>query len=232
MSNNNHLHSLQELIEIMALLRSEDGCKWDRQQTPESLKKHILEETYELLEAIDNGNPDEICDELGDLLLQVVFQAQIFAESEQFSISEVAQSISDKLKRRHPHIFSDASHEGHEQRWEEIKQQERSARGKSNRLAERIPPTLPALARSVKLAKKNSPAKPLELIEQMQKQLQSMADLLHPQCADRSSLDNHLSQLLVNICRFSAANDLDAEDLLRKKTTQLISEIDSENNLY
>lgn len=232
MSKDNHLQSIQELIDIMVLLRSEDGCEWDRQQTPESLKKHILEETYELLEAIDNGNPDEICDELGDLLLQVVFQAQIFAESEQFSISEVAQSISDKLKRRHPHIFADASHEGHEQRWENIKQQERSARGKSNDLAQRIPKNLPALKRAVKLAKEYSPAPSLEILEQIQKQLQAMASPSHQQGNEHPNLDHQLSQLLFDICRFSAINGLDAEDLLRKKTTQLISEIDSKNNLY
>ena len=123
MNSQKTLDSLQELIDIMALLRSENGCQWDSAQTPESLKTHILEEAYEVLEAIDQGDPDEICDELGDLLLQVVFQSQIFTESGLFGMAEVAKSISNKLKRRHPHIFADADHEGHEQRWEEIKQQ-------------------------------------------------------------------------------------------------------------
>ncbi len=230
MGRKKQLQNLKELIDIMALLRSENGCQWDRQQTPESLKKHILEETYELLEAIDSGNPDEICDELGDLLLQVVFQAQIFSDDGRFDIADVAQSISDKLIRRHPHIFANAPNQGHEQRWEEIKQQERDARGKKNTLAERIPKTLPALKRGTKLAKKCAQSNPLEKVLDMKKMIQEMETSIRAENDNQKQLCDQLSQLLIDLCHFSATTGLDPEDLLRTRTTQLISEIDSQNN--
>lgn len=233
MSNKNEqVKGFQELIDIMALLRSEKGCPWDRKQTPDSLKKHILEEAYEVLEAIDGGQPDEVCDELGDLLLQVIFQAQIHCEAGQFSIADVAESINNKLKRRHPHIFADASHEDHEQRWEEIKQQERLSNGKENTLAQRIPHTLPALKRGTKVAKKSKMHRPLEIVHQMRQQLELIEQELS--CPDQSStkIEHHFSQLLLGTCFFAAANNLDAEDLLRLKTNQLITEIDSKNEVY
>jgi MazG family protein len=221
------LQSIQELLLIMARLRSPDGCHWDRQQTPESLKKHILEETYELLEAIDSGNTDEICDELGDLLLQVVFQAQIFSESGTFSFSDVANSICSKLKRRHPHIYSDAPHEGHEQRWEEIKKQERTERGQANNLSQRIPATLPALKRATKVAKKCLPGTPLDTIRQLETELQQLKHIYQTPSDNTSSPEPQLGQLLLALCKFAAATGCDPEEILRSKTTKLISEIDS-----
>lgn len=154
MSESATLKAVNKLLQIMATLRAANGCQWDRKQTPQSLKPYILEEAYELLEAIDTGDPECICDELGDLLLQVVFQAQIFSEADVFSLKDVADSISSKLERRHPHLFAAASHEEHQHRWEEIKQQERAARGQSNKVADRIPNTLPALKRADKALQK------------------------------------------------------------------------------
>ena len=232
MTETDRLQSIQELIEIMALLRSPRGCRWDRQQTPATLQKHILEEAYELLEAIDSGNPEEICDELGDLLLQVVFQAQIFSEDGHFTLHDVAHSICDKLRRRHPHIFSDASHEGHEQRWEEIKRQERFARGQSSDLAQQIPNTLPALKRATKVAKKRQPDDPHESIKQIETGLKQLKEMLSRDNYPQSGLEENLGQVLLNICNLAAATDCEPEDILRKKTTQLISEIDSANNVY
>jgi len=220
-----------ELIRIMALLRSENGCQWDRQQTPASLKKHILEEAYELLEAIDKGDPVEICDELGDLLLQVVFQAQIFAELGQFDIHQVAQTISAKLIRRHPHIFADASHEGHEQRWEQIKQRERKEKGQANGMAQRIPATLPALKRTAKLVKKTEQLDPEEILHQLQEQIALLAPLLAEKRTASQELEGHLEQALLQLCRLTAAADLDPEDLLRRKTSQLIAEIDAQKSV-
>jgi MazG family protein len=231
MQETNNLESLQELIEIMALLRSESGCQWDRQQTPQSLKKHILEETYELLEAIDAGNPADICDELGDLLLQVVFQAQIFSEADLFNMGAVARSISEKLKRRHPHIFAGASHAGHEQRWEEIKQQERAAKGKSNQLAKRIPSQLPALKRCTKVAKKCLNPTADDSLQRLKQQLVALEDNYHNTNDVKQQLETAVAQILTEICKFSAATGLDPEDILRQQTTQLISEIDSQKEL-
>lgn len=226
MNNNRQLKNIQELLDIMALLRSKDGCAWDRAQTPSSLQKHILEEAYELVEAIDKDNPAEICDELGDLLLQVVFQAQIFSEEGKFGMAEVAGAISSKLKRRHPHIFAGADHEGHEQRWEEIKKQERADRGLPDTLDQSIPKTLPALKRCTKVSKKRPLPSAAACLQQMQQRLTQLQTAPTPE-----TLEDHLTELLFGICQFSAANDIDPEELLRRHTCRLISEIDSENNM-
>ena len=99
------MHTLQNLIDIMAKMRAEGGCPWDREQTLESLKQYLIEECYEVIDAIDSGRADKHADELGDLLLQVVFQAQIRREQGLFAFEEVVDRICEKLIRRHPHVF-------------------------------------------------------------------------------------------------------------------------------
>src|SRR5213593_4805995 len=95
------------LVDIMARLRGPGGCPWDREQTPESLRPYVLEEAYEVLDALDRDEPDALRDELGDLLLQIVFQSQLAAEAGRFTVADVARAIADKLVRRHPHVFGD-----------------------------------------------------------------------------------------------------------------------------
>src|SRR5882724_7319940 len=95
------------LVDLMARLRAPGGCPWDREQTPASLRPYLLEEVYEVLEAIDHGDADAVRDELGDLLLQIVFQSQLAAEDGRFTVADVASAITDKLVRRHPHVFGD-----------------------------------------------------------------------------------------------------------------------------
>ncbi len=231
MNNEKQLENIQELIDIMALLRSDHGCAWDRAQTPASLQQHILEEAYELLEAIDKEDPREICDELGDLLLQVVFQAQIFAEAGKFGMAEVAAAISSKLKRRHPHIFANASQDGHEQRWEEIKQQERAERGQSNELAQRIPKTLPSLKRCTKVSKKLPPLPPGDCLQQIQEQLTRLQLEQEKSPPAKEKLEKNLADLLLSVCRFSAASGIDPEELLRRHTCCLVAEIDTADSL-
>jgi XTP/dITP diphosphohydrolase len=105
-TNTTHLTALQDLIDVVAKLRSPDGgCPWDLEQTPETLMPYIIEEAYEAVDAIRQGDPEGIADELGDLLLQVVLQAQIASEAKQFTIKDVAEAITAKLIRRHPHVF-------------------------------------------------------------------------------------------------------------------------------
>ncbi|PAX52686.1 nucleoside triphosphate pyrophosphohydrolase [Brunnivagina elsteri] len=122
---NNTLTALQELIDVVAKLRNpEDGCPWDLAQTPQTLIPYVIEEAYEVVDAIKSGDNQAICEELGDLLLQVVLQAQIKSESQQFTLKEIAEGISQKLIRRHPHVFGDVSVKNIDevrQNWEEIK---------------------------------------------------------------------------------------------------------------
>ena len=121
----------QKLIDIMATLRSENGCPWDKEQTHESLKRYLLEEAYEVLDAIDSGDDAALCDELGDVLLQVVFHAQLATETGRFTIDDVVDAVSDKMIRRHPHVFSGetaADSDAVLKRWEEIKAQEKAGK--------------------------------------------------------------------------------------------------------
>ncbi|HEY8464716.1 MAG TPA: nucleoside triphosphate pyrophosphohydrolase [Bacillota bacterium] len=147
---------LRRLVEIMALLRGKDGCPWDREQTHLTLKPCVVEETYEVLEAIDLGDPDKLCEELGDLLLQVVFHAQLAAEAGQFTIDDVIRSIVEKLIRRHPHVFAGvqvADVAGVIDNWEKIKQTELTGEERQSAL-DGVPKDLPALLQAEKLQQK------------------------------------------------------------------------------
>lgn len=162
----NALAALQSLIEVVAQLRSpEGGCPWDLAQTPQSLIPYVMEEAYEVVDAIKSGDRDAIAEELGDLLLQVVLQAQIASESAEFSLTEVAQGITNKLIRRHPHVFGNLEVSGVEEvhrNWEQIKAAEKgetpeSAQLLSRKLA-RYARTLPPLMASMKMSKKTATA--------------------------------------------------------------------------
>ncbi|MDZ8110090.1 MAG: nucleoside triphosphate pyrophosphohydrolase [Nostoc sp. DedQUE12a] len=164
-SNQKHsdtLAALQELIEVVAKLRSPDGgCPWDLAQTPETLTPYVIEEAYEVVDAIKNGDKEAIAEELGDLLLQVVLQAQIARESEQFSLKEIAQRISQKLIRRHPHVFGDVSVQSVDevrQNWEQIKAAEKGESSpetqKLSAKLSRYGRTLPPLTAAMKISQK------------------------------------------------------------------------------
>lgn len=150
--------SLARLCDIMHRLLGPNGCPWDREQTIESLRPYLIEETYEVLEAMETGHPEDHCEELGDLLMQIVFQAALRDQQDAFDIDDVANGISDKLVRRHPHVFADAtadSAEEVERNWEAIKAREKAARGTSQtRTLGGVPQGLPALIRAQKISKK------------------------------------------------------------------------------
>ena len=146
--------AFKKLTEIVDTLMGENGCPWDKVQTRESLKPYLVEEVYETLEALDGNNPEEIKDELGDLLYQILFHAKISENRNEFNIKDVVESISEKMVRRHPHVFQEGSLETPEQvvmQWEEIKKQEKN-NGKS--VLDGVPKHLPGLLRAQKLQKK------------------------------------------------------------------------------
>jgi len=145
--------SFSRLVEIMHRLRAPGGCPWDREQTFASLRRYVLEEAYEVVQAIDDGDFEALPDELGDLLLQIVFQAEIAAEEGRFTVSDVADSISDKLVRRHPHVFGEVEVADADEvlrNWEAIKHQERGG----GSVLDDVPHSLPSLARAEKLGKR------------------------------------------------------------------------------
>jgi MazG family protein len=145
---------LLDLVKVMARLRGPGGCPWDREQTHQTLARHLLEETHELLEAIDRGDSDAIRDELGDLLLQVVFHAQMAADEGRWDVDDVARGLVEKLVHRHPHVFGDVEVSGADEvltNWEKLKAEEAGAR---RGVEEDIPVTLPALARAAKVQRR------------------------------------------------------------------------------
>ena len=152
--------SFTKLVEVMAQLRSPQGCPWDREQTHASLKPYMLEEAYESLEAIDAENDVELCAELGDVLLQVVFHAQIARERESFDIDAVCQAIVDKLVRRHPHVFGDLEVDDADTvvvNWERIKRDERAGAAQAaTSTLDGVPLPLPALLRAQRIQDKAS----------------------------------------------------------------------------
>lgn len=146
----------RELVEIMARLRAPDGCPWDGEQSHQSLKPYLLEEAYEVLEAIDQGSSEKLSEELGDLLLQIVFHAQIAAEDGSFTIDDVAERISDKLRHRHPHVFADVKVRDSDEvvhNWEQLKREE-SPNSDRQSILDGIPTALPALQRATDVQKR------------------------------------------------------------------------------
>jgi nucleoside triphosphate diphosphatase len=147
--------SLMEAIAIMARLRAPDGCPWDREQTFDSIKRHTLEETYEVFDAIERRAWPELKDELGDLLLQVLFYAQMASEAGYFTIDDVAANLNAKLIRRHPHVFANveaADSEAVLRNWEQIKQAEKQISGATKMsMLDDIPRTMPAMLEAGKL---------------------------------------------------------------------------------
>ncbi len=213
----------ERLVQIMARLRAEDGCPWDREQTHDSLRQYLLEETYEVLEAIEEGNPNELCIELGDLLLQVVFHAQISSEEGTFDIGDVVDSITEKLIRRHPHVFGDVqirTAEEQTQHWERLKQSE----GKESAV-QGVPRELPALQRAHRVQQKAAAVGfDWEAIEPVwEKVLEEFGELQAEwQAQDRGRIEEEFGDLLfalVNLGRFLSVN---AEDALRATTDKFL----------
>jgi len=144
-----------KVVEVMAALRAVNGCPWDRKQTHESLKPYLIEETYEVLETIDQRDAQKLKEELGDVLLQVIFHSQIAAETESFTVEDVLETLATKLIRRHPHVFGTSDQatgvttsEQVLSQWEQIKQAEREAAGTKQSALDGVPKTLPALLRA------------------------------------------------------------------------------------
>ena len=144
------LPALQEFCQVVAVLRGPDGCPWDREQTLETIKPYTLEETYELLEAIDSGDDTAIVEELGDVLLQVVLDAQIGADEGRFGLLEVVEGVTRKLVHRHPHVFGDETAETSEEvrrNWDSAKRAEKQREG----VMDGLPLAMPALARAARI---------------------------------------------------------------------------------
>ena len=212
------------LVEIMGRLRGPGGCPWDAEQTHSSLTRYLLEESYEVIEAIDAGSPQMLKEELGDLILQPVFHAAIAAEQGDFAITDVLAGINEKLIRRHPHVFGDqiiGSSSAQVENWEKIKKEEKGAERKS--ALSGVPPQLPALLRAQKLTEKAARVGfDWEHVDQVfAKVLEELHEFEETMVArDQERMEAELGDLLfaiVNLGRFLAINP---EEALRKTMTR------------
>jgi len=218
-----------ELVRIMARLRGENGCPWDRQQTHASIKPYFVEETYEVLEAIDDGDAGKLCEELGDVLLQVVFHARMAEEAALFSIADVVRAITEKLVRRHPHVFGDVQADTAQKvlfNWEQIKKTERlNAQGRASFL-DGVPRELPALLRARRLQEKASRVgfdwkETREVVRKVEEELAELRAAMETERPERMEAElGDLLFSLVNLSRFIA---VDAEEALRKTIARFIA---------
>ena len=226
---------LLDLIKVMARLRAPGGCPWDREQTHGTLARHLLEETHELLDAIDGGDSDAIRDELGDLLLQVVFHAQIAADGGYWDVDDVARRLVEKLVHRHPHVFGDVEVSGAGEvltNWEKLKAEETGSRGGAD---EDIPSTLPALARAAKVQRRAAgwgaewptASAAIEALE---------ADAAALDADGSEDAEERIGELLFAAVAAARKLDVDAETALRRATRgfaerfeRLMAEADGES---
>jgi len=207
------MDEFRRLVEIMARLRAEGGCEWDRAQTHESLRQYLVEETHEVIDAIRQGDPVPLCEELGDLLLQVLFHAQIASEIGQFDISDVIASISGKMIRRHPHVFGDATADTPEavsRQWDHIK---RTVENRSHEsILGGIPKGFPSLLRAAKMSKKAARAGfDWERTEQVLGKVEEEVSELKEEMTkgDPAPMEHELGDVLfslVNLARFLGLN--------------------------
>ena len=218
---------LRALIDVMAKLRDpKDGCAWDLQQNHASIAPYTIEEAYEVQDAIEKNDMDGLRDELGDLLLQVVFQSRIGEEAGHFNFADVAQSITHKMIRRHPHIFGDETYRNaDEQRkaWEDIKAEERQTKN-ATRLLDDVATTLPAMMRAIKLQKRASRIgfdwdNADHVFDKIKEELDEVEAELKPKTGDKSRdlsrLKDEIGDLLFVVINLARKLDIDPEDALK-----------------
>lgn len=217
--------AIKRLAEIIRLLRSEEGCPWDKAQTHESIKTCLIEEAYEVAEAIENGDMDNLEEELGDVLLQVVFHGDLGNNSGSFDLRSIANRECEKMIRRHPHVFLNKNSETIDkalEKWENVKSKERGTVTYTEAMSN-IPRTLPALIRSYKIQKKAAEVGfDWDHVDgAFSKVLEETHELLEIyQGSDESSIKEEIGDLLfaiVNVARFLGVNPEDALDLTSKK---------------
>ncbi len=211
------------LVEIMARLRAPGGCPWDREQTFDTIKPYTLEETYEVLDAIDRRDWRGLCEELGDLMLQAVFYAQMASEEGKFTIADALEAINEKLVRRHPHVFGEGDAKTPEQvlkRWDEIKAEEKAARREAPKgLLDGVPRGQPALAEAAQISRKAARVgfDWDDLGQVMAKVREELGEIEEArEAGSREKVEGEVGDLLftvVNVARFLGA---DPEQALRR----------------
>src|SRR3954451_13727686 len=217
------------LVEIMATLRGPEGCPWDREQTIDSLKPFVLEETYEVIAAIDAHDHRGLCEELGDFVFEAVFLAQLESEAGHFTIADALETIADKLVRRHPHVFARAdgdavpdSADRVRTRWEEIKAEERAGSAKPETLLSGIAPALPALVRAYHIGTRAASvgfewSTTADVVAKIQEEVDELREVVDTGgTVDQARAEEEMGDLLFSIAQLSRRLGIEPETALRK----------------
>ncbi len=231
--SNRAAEEFSRLVSIMATLRAPDGCPWDREQTIDTLKPFVLEETYEVVDAIDRHDHAALCEELGDFVFEAVFLAQLESEAGHFAIADSLKSVADKLVRRHPHVFARDtegaavdSADRVRTRWEEIKAQERSASPpeKPKTLLSGIAPALPALVRAFHISTRAASvgfdwAGAGDVVEKIQEEVNELREVVDASTSrpiDHGRAEEEMGDLLFAIANLARKLNIEPETALRK----------------
>jgi tetrapyrrole methylase family protein/MazG family protein len=218
--------NIARLLQIMARLRGPGGCPWDREQTHHSIRHNLIEECYEALDALDAGDTEAFKDELGDLLLQVVFHAQMASETGKFNFDAVARSINDKLVRRHPHVFGTTTARNSAevlQQWEAIKKSEKSASSIVH--LEDLPKHLPALLKADKVQRKVARVgfdwkHVQDVVAKVEEEVREVKDALASK--SRKQFEEEVGDLLFAVVNLARFENLQAEELLNRSTAKFV----------
>ncbi|HID56084.1 TPA: nucleoside triphosphate pyrophosphohydrolase [Candidatus Poribacteria bacterium] len=217
----------ERLVQVVAALRGESGCPWDKAQTHETLKSDLLEETYEVLEAIDSGDPDKLREELGDLLMQVMLHSQIASEEDLFDAYDVVETITEKLIRRHPHVFGDVTVSSPQEalsNWEAIKRGERGYQERRS-ILDGIPTGLPSLLRARKLQGRASRVgfdwgKPEEVLPKIEEEIEELKRAISS--GELGEIEEEIGDLLFAVVNLARLLQVEPEEALRKANEKFI----------
>jgi len=223
------LRPIDRLLAIMARLRDpKDGCPWDIEQTFATIALYTVEEAYEVADAIERGDLKDLRDELGDLLLQVVFHARMAEEDGAFDFDDVARAINDKMVRRHPHVFADESYGSlaeQKQGWEQLKAAERQEKGRTGSLLDDVPVGLPALTRAVKLSRRAAGVgfvwpSAKEVLEKLDEEVAELK--VEVAAGDIEKARQEMGDVLFVVANLARALDVDPEDALRATNAKFV----------
>ncbi len=230
---NTERYSFDDLCEVVMILRSNVGCPWDKEQTHESLRKDFIEETYEVIEAIDTSDPKLLREELGDVMLQVVFHADIEHEEGSFDINDVANDICAKLIHRHPHVFGELKLDSSDavlENWDKIKGVEKQRNTLTDKLRS-IPPMLPALMRAQKVGKKASffDFETTEAVyDKLNEEINEVRDAANS--GDKDAVMEEMGDLLLTVTSLARKLGVDSEQSLYNATNKFIDRFEKVEN--
>ncbi len=219
----------ERLVEIISRLRGPQGCPWDREQTPQSLKKYILEEAYEVVEAIDQGDPVEVCEELGDAIFLLTFVAYLYQEAGDFEVADVLRLCAEKMIRRHPHVFGDTAVANAAEviaQWQRIKEKEARQKEKDrSAILGNLPKTMPALQRAFRVGERASRVgfdwkEAEELFPKIEEELSELREALAK--GERDQVREELGDLLFTVANLARKLGVNPEEALRDNVEKFI----------